>query len=258
MKNKCIVLRVQTGNRQVNADKQRAIDQSVVVHLWQTFKNIGETHFAINFDNGKTLGSVGEKQVRDADVVSCGEKMTMVLRLSSGASARISPHMVVFSNQDSSYPIRGIPGDIPGVWEERLDQQEGILAVLERAPCNSECHDELPKLKASLCTFLPNATDLCQPADSFVIAKFKDVWSRRWNAKKIELIDCGEWQNTPRKDGSWSGKLHNPGTMFSLLVAAETVSEMNAMRDSNSTGYPQKAVIRCGLSLGIDVSWSIK
>ncbi|KAG3078931.1 hypothetical protein PI124_g19739 [Phytophthora idaei] len=58
-----------------------------------------------------------------------------------------------------------------------------------------ECKEELGALNASLTYLPPNATDLYQPADSFVIAKIKDVWRRMWNEKKIDLIYNGEWQN---------------------------------------------------------------
>lgn len=42
--------------------------------------------------------------------------------------------------------------------------------------------------------FLPkNATDLCQPADSFIIQQIKTVWSRRWEEKRMEMINKDEW-----------------------------------------------------------------
>jgi hypothetical protein len=34
----------------------------------------------------------------------------------------------------------------------------------------------------------PCATHLCQPADIFIILKIKDAWTKRWEAKKSELI----------------------------------------------------------------------
>ncbi|DAZ96362.1 TPA: hypothetical protein N0F65_008012 [Lagenidium giganteum] len=42
----------------------------------------------IDFDTGKTLGFVGEKSIKYADVVSGGEGMTMVVRISGGSTAR--------------------------------------------------------------------------------------------------------------------------------------------------------------------------
>ncbi|KAG2813670.1 hypothetical protein PC116_g16967 [Phytophthora cactorum] len=55
-----------------------------------------------------------------------------------------------------------------------------------------ECKEELHHLNARLSYLPANATDLCQPADSLVIAKINDVWVRMWNNKKIELIDDKE------------------------------------------------------------------
>lgn len=44
-------------------------------------ENAEETHFAINVDNGRTLGFYGDNEMRWADVVSGGEIMTMVVRI---------------------------------------------------------------------------------------------------------------------------------------------------------------------------------
>ncbi|RLN44471.1 hypothetical protein BBJ28_00018722, partial [Nothophytophthora sp. Chile5] len=90
-----IVLRAHTGKRQVSDEKQAQIEQEVACHLGElkwgfesgtldenTMENIDETHFVIDFDNGKTLGFSGEKKIKYADVVSGGEGMTMVVRIS--------------------------------------------------------------------------------------------------------------------------------------------------------------------------------
>ncbi|KAG3243670.1 hypothetical protein PI124_g11517 [Phytophthora idaei] len=88
-----------------------------------------------------------------------------------------------------------------------------------------ESQEELQRLNARLSYLPANATDLCQPADSFVIAKIEDVWARMWNNKKIELIEDKEWQNKVRKNGSYSGKLKNPGKTIFLKMAAAAVKE---------------------------------
>jgi hypothetical protein len=49
-------------------------------------KNIDETHFVINMDNGRTLEFQENTTVKYADVVSGGDSMTMVVRISGGAS----------------------------------------------------------------------------------------------------------------------------------------------------------------------------
>ncbi|DAZ98024.1 TPA: hypothetical protein N0F65_004514 [Lagenidium giganteum] len=111
-----------------------------------------------------------------------------------------------------------------------------------------ECVEELKTLNAKL--------HLLPPADSFVIAKMKDVWQRKWNEKTITLIEDEWWQDKWRKDGKWSGKLQNPGKYYFLELAAEVIKEVNTKRDKNGLNYAQKAMIRCGMSLGADGKWS--
>ncbi|KAG2776058.1 hypothetical protein PC129_g22897 [Phytophthora cactorum] len=120
----------------------------------------------------------------------------------------------------------------------------------------SQCQNELNRLNARLHYLPVNATDLCQPADSFVIAKIKDVWSRVWNNKKIELIEDEQWQNKVRKDDSYLGKLKNPGKCFFLELAAAAVREANQKRDESGINYARKAMMRRGLSLSVDGTWS--
>ena len=42
--------------------------------------------------------------------------------------------------------------------------------------------------------------------------------------KKPELIATRAWQNNPRADGQWSGKLTNPDKCFFLQLAALKMS----------------------------------
>eukprot|EP00171_Calliarthron_tuberculosum_P003520 IDg3520t1 len=53
--------------------------------------NADETHFLFNVDNGRTLGFAGQSEVKYADVVSGGEGMTMLVRL-SGEEMQPSNH----------------------------------------------------------------------------------------------------------------------------------------------------------------------
>ena len=50
-------------------------------HLMET---LDETHFVVNLDNGMTLGFRGDTTIKYADVVSEGESMTLVVRISGG------------------------------------------------------------------------------------------------------------------------------------------------------------------------------
>ena len=52
--------------------------------------------------------------------------------------------------------------------------------------CLARVNTEFRKLPA-------NATDLIQPADSFVISKLKDAWRKRWDEYKVGMMNRGEW-----------------------------------------------------------------
>lgn len=291
-----IVIRAQTGKKQLSQAKLQHIEKEVAFHLGElqrgfadgsldenAIENIDETHFVVDFDNGKTLGFCGDETVKYADVVSGGEGMTMVVRLSGGPSARIHPPMMIFMNSAGNYPIHGVPDKIPGVcyrsskkgwmtqklFREYLKERRAMRADVHGRKktifldnCSGhleaeECRSELDAINSNLKFFPPNATDLCQPADSFVISKIKDAWKVKWNEKKMELIKENGWQNKVRKDGSWSGKLQNPGKMFFLQLASDAVKAVNLQRDKNGMSYARKAMMRCGLSLGIDGTWSV-
>nr|KAE8934151.1 hypothetical protein PF009_g15863 [Phytophthora fragariae] len=296
MENNNIILRAQTGKRQLSPEKTAEIEKSVAVHLGElkrgfdsgkydenAIENIDEAHFVIDFDNGKALGFGGETQVKYADVVSGGEGITMVVRISGGPSGHIHPPMMIFANPNRSHPVAGV-ADVEGVcyrsgpkgWMDKRIFREYLCERKAQAPdrlgrkktifldnCSGhlseeECKEELEALNASL-QYLPlNATDLCQPADSFVIAKIKDVWRGMWNEKKIELIYNNEWQNKPRGNGTGSGKLKNPGKSFFLEMAAKAVRRANAYRDRSNLNYARKAMIRCGLSLDVDGVWRVE
>jgi hypothetical protein len=68
-------------------------------------ENIDETHFVINMDNGRTLGFWGDTIVKYVDVVSGGNSMTMVVRISGGRRSLIEAPMLIFTNGNSRNPI---------------------------------------------------------------------------------------------------------------------------------------------------------
>jgi hypothetical protein len=61
-------------------------------------ENIDETHFVINFQNGRTLGFRGDAKQKYVDVVSDGEAMTMVVRITGGCQGKLEAPMMIFSN----------------------------------------------------------------------------------------------------------------------------------------------------------------
>ncbi|KAL3676680.1 hypothetical protein R1sor_026628 [Riccia sorocarpa] len=218
------------------------IDRSIAYHLGRLCRgfqsgeldenlqeNADETYFVINMDNGHTLGFRGDENVKYADVVSGGVSMTMVVKVTGGRSARISSPFMIFQNDQCSYPIRGVPDNVPGVSyrstkksfmttdclvdyynEGRANWADPGGATKVQWIDNVSSHNLTPEVQAALdnirtqVRFLPeNSTHLIQPCDSFVISKIKDAWTRMWEEYKLQMIVNGDWQGGggPRTSG---------------------------------------------------------
>ena len=186
--------------------------------------------------------------------------------------------MIIFKSQMRWHPIRGVPDNVSGVgyrsspkgwmdgrvWHDWLCEPRAISAlpserqrVLYVDNCSS--HSEGPRaaqclreINTTMQKLPPNSTHLTQPADSFIIQKIKEVWRRRWDTYKYECIKNGLWMNTI--NGKGIGKLPNPGKGF-LRLAADSVREVNAMRDKNGASYARKAIIWTGMSLNVNGLW---
>ena len=66
-------------------------------------------------DNGRTLDIRREQVIKYTDVVFEEEVMTSVVQVTRGVRAKIKAPMVIFTNSNKSYPIRGIADNIPQV-----------------------------------------------------------------------------------------------------------------------------------------------
>ena len=123
-----IVLLFQRGCLTCSLDKELQIEMQTTYHLEvlcrgflsrqfneNLMENLDKTHFVVNLNNGRTLGFQGNTTVKYAEVVSEGESMTMVLRISGGRHATIEAPMLIFSNENRSYSIHGLTDDIPVV-----------------------------------------------------------------------------------------------------------------------------------------------
>lgn len=73
-----------------------------------------------------------------------------------------------------------------------------------------EQQSALKQLNAMIRKLPKNSTHLCQPCDSWIIQKIKQVWTEKWELEKLRLIELGAWRSGPRS----SGKLSNPGKIF--------------------------------------------
>jgi len=231
--------------------RQQHIDKQIAFHLGQlarefragTFdenlvENIDETHCKVNLDNGKTLGFRDDNDVKYADVVSDSMGMTLMIRLTGGPHARIYNPCVIFQNTSESYPIRGVPNDVPGIcyrttkkgfitrklWAQYLQEprahyrghaadrsKQKVIFVdnfnSHHDDGNGNMQAALESNNATLCYLVATATDKIQPCDSFVISKIKDAWMEIWDDYKFKAIKDGLW-----REGS--GALQNPEKSF--------------------------------------------
>lgn len=122
---------------------------------------------------------------------------------------------------------------------------------------DEEGEDVLERKNIVLHHLPKNATDLCQPLDSFVLKVFKDCWKQKWNRKKWDLIGANSSNGNTSSGKEWSGKkLSNPGKRFFLELAAEVAREINARRDESGMSFAQKAMVRCGLGLDASGEWT--
>lgn len=162
-------------------------------------KNVNETHFIINADNGCTLGFGGDTEVKYADVLSGGERFTMVVRLIGGRDSRIAEPFIVFRNRDRNYPIRRVPDTVsrvaysigPNGWMDCTVMPKWISETFVVKPFsnnrrrilyvnNCSGHSSTLSLIQAANTinteikyFPPKATRLIQPCDSFMFQKIK-------------------------------------------------------------------------------------
>ena len=112
--------------------------------------------------------------------------------------------MIIFKNKDRNYLICGLEENVlgicnwtqPKVWmdgrvfleyiEEKRENppdQYGRLKTIYVENCSG--HNDTPtstaaleRLNIAIRELPPNATNLCQPADYFIISKVKDAWKR--------------------------------------------------------------------------------
>ena len=227
MSNFNVVVRSQTGKLMCSPEKELHIQKTIAFHMGELHRgfasgeldenlieNMDETHFVVNVDNGRTLGVRGDNDVKYADVVSGGEGMTMMVRLTGGATSYIKAPMMIFTNKNRSYPITAVPDTVPGVcyrsgpkgWNDKIlfpqwfmeprayqGNQHGRQKLMYLDNCGGHNHSDaltaaLEATNTHIKYFPPCATDKVQPADSFVISKIKDAWKKRWDIKKMEMI----------------------------------------------------------------------
>lgn len=78
-------------------------------------ENADETQLVIDMNNKKMLGFLGEDKIKYSDVVSGGDRITMLVRISGGQGSMVQNPFLVFQNRNRNYPRRGVEDYIPGV-----------------------------------------------------------------------------------------------------------------------------------------------
>jgi hypothetical protein len=291
-----IVLLSQRGNLSCSPEKERQIEMNTAYHLdvlqrgfqfgvfdENLIENLDKIHFTVNMNNDRTLGFRGDMVIKYADVVAGGDAMTMVIRISRGRRSMVEAPMLISTNGNSNYPIRGLEDTIPKVcyrtgpkgWMDQAlfsqyfeEPRAYQIDIYNRTKTilvdNCTGYNITPRLsmvlakKRTTLRYLPLcATHLCQLMDTFIISKIKDTWTKRWEAKKLELIQQDSWQNKPRDDGQWSGKLTNLGKKFFLQLATDSIEDVNRQVDIDNMSYARESMIKCGLALGADSTWNI-
>lgn len=234
----------------------------------------------IDTNDGRTLVMKRDTDVKFADVFSGNLGMKMMVLLGGCPDSYIAMPMMILQNASSSNHIKSVPDNIPGVcyrfgpngWMYRRVFVEGLSekTIFNFLPNNrkrvlfvdnagsqaisDEVKNDLIRSNTEI-RFLPkNFTDLCQPADSFVIQKIKAAWRRIWDEKRMHMIEGNVW--TDWKKGS--GKLPNPGKSFFLQLARDTISEVNSLRDEKGVLYSRKSMMGCGMARSLNGMWDVR
>lgn len=69
----------------------------------------------VNMANGRTLGFIVDSDIKYSDVITGGENMAMMIRITGGIDVYLKPTFLIFNNQTRSYPICGLADTNPGV-----------------------------------------------------------------------------------------------------------------------------------------------
>lgn len=221
--------------------------------------NVDETHFKIDTNSRKTVAMCGDDSVKYADFVSGDNGITIIVMLGGSPDETIKPPILIFQNKSSNNPISGVPDNVPGVvyrtdpkgwmdkwvlvqWihEQRIFSSLPAKNKIEIFLDNAGCHAESEEVKCYLenwnmeSRYLPkNATDLCQPVDSFIIYKIKNFWRRMWDVKRMKMVTNDEWNDWTKG----SGKLPNPGKSFFLQLASNCSRQVAMLRDGGGVLY---------------------
>jgi hypothetical protein len=253
---------------------KRMFDSGELIAAEQS--NMDETHMLYSMKTKRMLSFKNQEVVKYTDVVKGSEGISVCLTIVGGdKSSHLSDPMLIFINKLRSYPIRGSPDNVDNAcyrtapkgfmearlmkqwlleqrtWGKRPDDQKRVL-WLDNCSAHS-FDDEVTEMLNTLIQFFPpNSTDKLQPCDSFIIQKFKSFWNDEWSKWRVQAIIDARYKERGK---SWSGFLEHPPRSWYLRTAALCVKKINEMKDQHGVGWPQKAMVLCGLGLPEDGIW---
>ena len=288
-----IVSRRQTGKLMVSPAKRELIERSIAAHLgWlkrmfdsnifdeRDIYNADETHLVMHMHNDRTLALRGDTHIKYADVISGDEGMTLMVTMGGGYDSSFLTPFLIFKNLNSSYPIRSVPDDIPGityrsnakawmnsdmfvkwlscdrVFKSLPNGRKRILFVDNCTAHNitTSVTEALEQSNTELHFLPPNTTDLLQPADSFVIQNIKQEWTKSWEHYCKQMVEKNGWTDAR----TTSGRIPNPGKRYYMQCAADVVRKLSMKRDKDGILITRKAMIMCGLALNTNGVWEVR
>lgn len=118
---------------------------------------------------------------------------------------------------------------------------------------HSETEDDrshLSAFNAALRKLPQNSTEKTQPLDSFVIAKFKNIWCRAWDKyRSYQTYQCFFCKK--------SGKLQHLDCHWYMRLAARCTETFNAMEDEYGIKLTRKAMMWSGQSVHMEGIWKV-
>jgi hypothetical protein len=294
-----LCLRSPQGKPKVSIEKQKELDQQMAWFLGNIKRrfesgeldedhvyNFDETHFIIDMRSGKIIVPRGEKECKSIGVVGENDGFTLGVLLRGGKEAKIMPGFVIFKNDRSSYPIQGVPDDVPFVtyqstpsgfnngnlfvkwlynprtWGCASNGQKTRHLFVDNVGSHNLAKEEVKGndlLKTEIIPLIENTTHLTQPADQFPIKIIKQIYREYWDEYIISAIEDKLFQQKISKDGSvkGSGKIRNPGKYFILQLMGKVLKEVNLKKDKNGLNFARKSMIGCGLSLNVNGEWKV-
>lgn len=91
-------------------------------------------------NNRHSLGFSGTEDIKNVDVVSGGEGLTMFVQVMEGRDSRIAPPFIVFQKKDQNYPIHIVPGNKENVGVSNMSKEMDELYYIAIMVYGNTCY----------------------------------------------------------------------------------------------------------------------